>query len=78
MKAYFHKHQQELLIHLETLSDGSTLFDKANILNLSPYDETVFLDADSIVLGKPDFRFTNAAQFGTAIFICEWTQAHRY
>ena len=36
--ASFPKHHQELLTHLETLSDGSTLLDKANMLNLSSYD----------------------------------------
>ena len=50
MKAYFQKYQQGLLIHLATSSNGSAVFDKANMLNLSPYNEAVFLDADSIVL----------------------------
>lgn len=76
--ASFQKHHPELPIHLETLTAGSTLLDKANMLNLSPFDETVFLDADTIVLGRLDFGFTKAAQFGTAICICECPWARRY
>ena len=76
--ASFQKHHPDLPIHLETLPDGSTLLDKAAMFNLSPFDETVFLDADTIVLGRLDFGFTKAVQFGTAICICECPWARRY
>ena len=43
-------------MHLETLPDGSTLLDKANMLNISPYDQAGFptvvkkIDAQPTVL----------------------------
>jgi hypothetical protein len=76
--ASFQYHHPDLPIHLETLADGSTLLDKANMYNLSPFDETVFLDADTVILGKLDFGFSKAVQFGIAICICECPWARRY
>jgi hypothetical protein len=76
--ASFQNHHPDLPIHLETLADGSTLLDKADMFNLSPFDETVFLDADTIVLGRLDFGFNKALQFGVAICICECPWARRY
>ena len=76
--ASFQNYHPDLPIHVETLSEGSTLLDKANMFNLSPFDETVFLDADTIVLGKLDFGFSKAIQFGIAICICECPWARRY
>ena len=76
--ASFQRHHPDLPIHIETLADKATLLDKANMFNLSPFDETVFLDSDTIVFGRLDFGFSKAIQFGTAICICECPWARRY
>ena len=74
----FQSHHPNLPFHIETLHGEATLLDKANMFNFSPFDETVFLDADTIVLGKLDFAFNKAIQFGIAICICECPWARRY
>ncbi len=76
--ASFKHHHPDLPIHLETLVDNSNLLDKASMFNLSPFDETVFLDIDTIVFGKLDFGFKKAIQFGAAVCICECPWARRY
>lgn len=57
---------------------GSTLLDKAKMLDLSPFAETVFLDADTVVLDDLTFGFEQAARFGLACSICECPWARRY
>ena len=51
--------------------DPSSLNQKTAMFNLSPFDETLFLDLDTVVMGNLDFGFEKAAQFGMAIAICE-------
>jgi hypothetical protein len=68
----------ELPIHVERLPDDSTLLDKAKMFDMSPFEETVFLDVDTVVLGKLDFAFAKAQQFGLACCICECPWARRY
>ncbi len=52
-------------------SNPNTLNQKATMFDLSPFDETLFLDLDTVVLGRLDFGFQKAQQFGLAIAICE-------
>jgi hypothetical protein len=54
------------------------LQEKARMLDLSPFEETLFLDADTVVLGNLDFGFQKAVQHGLAISICENPWARRY
>ena len=54
------------------------LQEKARMLDLSPFDETLFLDADTVVLGNLDFGFRKASDQGIAICICENPWARRY
>ncbi|NQV99365.1 MAG: hypothetical protein HQ483_06690 [Rhodospirillales bacterium] len=68
----------ELPVHIETLPAGSTLLDKAAMLEITPFAETVFLDVDTVVMGNLDFGFTKARQFDTALCICECPWARRY
>lgn len=56
----------------------SSLNQKAAMLDLSPFDETLFLDLDTVVLGNLDFGFQKAKQFGLAIAICEAPWGKRY
>jgi hypothetical protein len=76
------KWHPELPIHVERLPDGldpvETLLRKAQMLDVSPFEETVFLDADTVVLGRLDFGFDRAQKFKLACTIngCPW--ARRY
>ncbi|MAH83959.1 MAG: hypothetical protein CBB68_06300 [Rhodospirillaceae bacterium TMED8] len=68
----------ELPFHVVELPDQSTLLDKATMLELSPFAETLFLDADTVVLGDLTYGFTQARRFGLACSICECPWARRY
>lgn len=68
----------ELPYHVARLPEGSGLLDKARMYDLSPYDLTLFLDADTVVMGRLDYAFEKAAQFGLAMCICECPWARRY
>lgn len=68
----------ELPYHVERLPEGATLLDKARMRDLSPYETTLFLDADTVVLDRLDFGFERAEQFGLACCICECPYARRF
>lgn len=68
----------ELPIHTAELGDNSTLLDKARMFELSPFDETLFLDTDTVVLGDISFGFEQAGLHGIACCICECPWARRY
>jgi hypothetical protein len=67
----------ELPVEVKTLDDGS-LLDKAKMLSISPFDETLFLDADAVVLERLDYGFSAAREHGVACSICENPWACRY
>lgn len=64
----------ELPIHVHRLPDSATLLDKAAMMDFSPFDETLFLDIDTIVMGRLDFGFDMANRYGLACTIseCPW------
>lgn len=68
----------ELPIHVHELPANSTLLDKAKMLEFTPFEETAFLDVDTIVLDRLDFGFEMAAKHGLACCICECPWARRY
>jgi hypothetical protein len=72
----------ELPIHVETLQPGDdpvqALLLKARMLDVSPFEETLFLDADTVVLGRLDFGFERAVRFGLACAINECPWARRF
>lgn len=72
------KHHPDLHVTVKDLPDGTTLLDKPRMYELSPYEETLFLDCDTEVLGKLDFGFDSAARHGLACAICEAGLARRY
>jgi hypothetical protein len=45
----------ELPVHVERLPEGSGLLDKAGMMDMTPFEETVFLDADTMVMGRLDY-----------------------
>lgn len=54
------------------------LLAKADMINMTPFDHTLFLDADTVVLGRLDHGFRKAEQFHLAVSICECPWARRY
>lgn len=59
-------------------SEICSLNQKAAMFDLSPFDETLFLDIDTVVMGRLDYGFDKASQFGLALAICESPWAKRY
>src|SRR5688572_24905493 len=67
----------ELEVEVIELPEGS-LLDKATMLDRSPFDTTLFLDADTVALDRLDYGFDKAEHFGLACCICECPWARRY
>jgi hypothetical protein len=76
--ASLRKVHPELPVHVANLPAGSTLLDKAKMYDLSPFDETLFLDADTVVMERLDFGFNRAKHYGLACCICECPWAKRF
>jgi len=76
--ASLREHHPELPVHVEELPAGSTLLDKAKMFSVSPFDETLFLDSDTVVLGPLRYGFEMAVTWGLACCICENPWARRY
>jgi len=75
----FHPELQHEIIKVDAPSGVSiSLNQKAAMFDLSPFDETLFLDLDTVVLGNLDFGFQKAQQFGLALSICEAPWGRRY
>lgn len=68
----------ELPVEVAELPSDSTLLDKARMLDLTPFDETLFLDADTVVLDDLNYGYHQAQRFGLACSICECPWARRY
>ena len=68
----------ELPYHVERMPQGTGMIDKARMVDISPFDETLFIDADTVVLGRLDYAFEKAAKHGVAICICECPWARRF
>jgi hypothetical protein len=54
------------------------LLEKAGMMQYTPFRETLFLDADTVVLDRLDYGFQRAQKFGLACCICECPWARRY
>lgn len=71
----------ELPVHVvrypDSKGDGA-LLQKSAMGGLTPFDETLYLDADTVVLAPLDFGFMQAQRHGLACSICECPQARRY
>ncbi len=68
----------ELPVHEIRLPDGSSLLDKPVMFERSPFETTLFLDTDTVVLDRLDFGFEKAERHGLACCICESPWARRY
>lgn len=72
------QYHPELPHEVVTLPAGSQLIDKAGLYDFSPYESTLFLDADTVVLGRLDFGFEMAERFGLACCLSENPWQRRY
>jgi len=75
----FHPELPHEIIKVEAPGgDACSLNQKAAMLDLSPFDETLFLDLDTVVMGNLHFGFEKAKTFGMAVSICEAPWGRRY
>lgn len=80
------KHHPSLPIHVHRVNVGDgedvaaacMLLHKTRMSEISPFKTTLFLDADTVVLGSLDYGFEKARQHGLACCICECPWARRY
>ena len=63
---------------MERLPEGSGFPDKAVMRDMTPFEETIFLDADTMVMGRLDYAIEQARRVGLACSICECPWARRY
>ena len=78
VKKYHPNLPHEIIKVDATSGDPSSLNKKAAMMDLSPFDETLFLDLDTVVMSDLSFGFEKAGQFGLALSICESPWARRY
>src|SRR5262249_13778122 len=74
----FHPELPVEIIRLDVQDPIKGLLEKARMFEKTPFRETLFLDADTVVLGHLDFGFRKAQDFGLACCICECPWARRY
>lgn len=72
------QHHPELPITVLEGDPARGLLNKPALLAQSPYATTLYLDADTVVLGKLDFAFQRAERFGLACCINECPWLRRY
>ncbi len=59
----------ELEHRVVTMPDSSNVLCKSQMYDLSPFEETLYLDADTTVMGRLDYGFAQAMRFGMALCI---------
>jgi len=70
-------HRVQTTSHEESMSHAM-LLEKSRMLAISPFENTLFLDADTMVMGRLDFALEKAERYGLACCICECPWAQRY
>ena len=68
----------ELPAHIHDEPLPSNMLIKCRMADFTPFDETLYLDTDTVVLGRLDFAFDKAARHGLACCINECPWAKRY
>src|SRR5579885_1790975 len=76
--ASFQAFHPELPYHVAMLPSDSTLHDKAGMFDHSPFETTVYLDIDTVVLGRLDYGFDMAERHGLALCHCVNPWLRRY
>jgi len=75
----FHPELPFELIKLDAREDDPrSLARKAEMFDLSPFDQTLFLDIDTVIMGDLSFGFAKANVHKLALCICEAPWARRY
>lgn len=76
------RHHPELPVRVMAMDAPSDpvrpLLTKAAMIDLTGFENTLFLDADTVVLGRLDHGFRKAEQFHLAASICECPWACRF
>jgi hypothetical protein len=72
------RHHPELPCRSFKLPNDASLLDKAAMFAFTPFDTTLFLDTDTVVLDRLDFGFEKAERHGLACCINECPWARRY
>ncbi len=64
----------EMPIHVHCLPDDANVLDKAQMAAITPFEETLYLDADTMLLDRIDFGFEMATRHGIALVMgdCPW------
>ena len=73
-----HALHPELGIHIHDLPATATLLDKAGMYQWSPFEETLYLDIDTVVMDRLDYGFERAAKHHVALAIAPAPYARRY
>jgi len=68
----------ELPVEVAELREDATLLEKARMFDLSPFENTLFLDSDTVIMDRLDFAFEKSEKFAVACCICECPWARRY
>lgn len=68
----------QLPIKVEWTPSDSTLLTKSKMNRWSPWDTTLYLDVDTVVLGDLSYGFEQAELHGLACSICECPHGNRY
>lgn len=74
------KYYPDLPIHVhraQNLAEGG-LLQKAKMGSITPFESTLYLDADTVVLGNLDHAFARSEDIGLACCICECPWTRRY
>lgn len=71
------QYHPDIPVHVERFDTGSKI-NKTRLCELTPFEETAYLDNDTVVMGNLDFAFDKARQFGLACCINECPWAKRY
>jgi hypothetical protein len=75
----YHPELPHEVLEIEARWDGPKgLQEKSRMLELSPFDETLFLDGDTVVMDRLDYGFDMARRHALALCICESPWARRY
>jgi hypothetical protein len=75
------RHHPTLPFHVAQVTpqdSAMALLEKSKMGSLTPFESTLYLDADTIVMGKLDYGFDRAERFGIAGCICECPWSRRY
>jgi hypothetical protein len=72
------KYYPEMPIHIARVDSHDGLMQKSKMASFTPFESTLYLDADTVVMGNLDWAFERAEQFGVACTINECPWLRRY